>query len=56
MEAIETLSFEEALRRLAAAARYRRMAREFADPATREALIETAAEFERSASSALAGH
>jgi hypothetical protein len=44
------VTFEEARRRLAAAARYREQARFTLDYSTRLALVETAWEFERMAS------
>ena len=50
---LEPLTFAEALSRLAAAERYRRIAEEMSDPGARSALIETAAELERAVSTAL---
>lgn len=46
---VSRLTFEQTERKLAAAARYRDMARYMADAETRTALVETAAEFERAA-------
>ena len=48
------MTLKEAQRRLAAAARYRDMARFMFDKGARAALIGTAAEFERTASSIVA--